>query len=144
MYQGQYPPANQPQQYPPAVQYPQPVIVSNAYSPQYPPPPQYQPVYQPVYQPPPQSVLVVMQNAPMQGNFGFSSQPTTCSYCHQNISTHTRRTLSATGWMSVIVLFFVFMLFLVPLCCIPCFIPGCYDVKHYCTNCGNFLGMRRR
>lgn len=80
----------------------------------------------------------------MQGNFGFSSQPSTCSYCHQSISTHTRRSLSATGWMSVIVLFFVFLVFLVPLCCIPCFIPSCYDVKHYCTNCGNYLGMHRR
>lgn len=171
--QGQYPPPANQGQYPPPPQYPLPAQgpMQHPPPPQYPPnqpPPQYPqaniaPYPAPYSQPPPPQVVIISEERrPEQvamvsnpqgnqyvildsGQLGFAPQMVICPACHQNVLTRIQRSLSAAGWISCVFLFLLFLFFwLLPLCCIPCCIPGCYDVKHYCPSCGNFIGERKR
>lgn len=157
MEQGQ-PPQQMPYQeaYPvqgvPAAQYPS-VNVAPA---QYPgAPPMQSPYQQPYpypYQPSPSPVPspYVVQNQPstyvlLDGTvFGYSSQSCTCPTCREVVRTRTSRAPSAAAWVSFVILLVLFAFFwLLPLCCLPFCIPSCYNVKHYCPQCGAFLGERR-
>lgn len=149
MYQQYPPPSGQTLgQYPPQPQQPYPPANIYSASPQYQPaPPQYAaaaPQYQqPVmYQPAPQPIVVLVQpGAPVM--YGSIPQAITCPSCHQGTSTYCRRSLSAMGWVWVVILIFIFAGTFIPLCFLPFIIPSCYDVRHYCQNCGTFLGEYR-
>lgn len=133
--QENYPPASAPAtQYPPAVQH-----SAGAYPSPYPP----------ASYPPPQKPSPVVQGSNYivmhEGLLQFTPQVMLCSSCHQTDLTMIERTFSLAGWLTCSLLFLTFLvLWFLPLCCLPCCIPSCYNVKHYCSNCGNFLGERRR
>ena len=71
--------------------------------------------------------------------FGVAVMTLICPFCGNNVSTNVRRVFA--GWNWVVILFFVSLFTMVPLCWIPFLLPCYYDVKHYCTNCSTYLGM---
>lgn len=140
----EHPPADQLQQDPPAdpaAQYPLP--------PQYSEVEPYQAAVQPIIvianyppQPASQHMVIHISPAPLPSDLGSTSKPIVCPYCHQHVSTRTRRTLSDRGWGWFCILLVLSVTSGVPLCCIPFCMPNCYDVSHYCSNCGTFVGSR--
>lgn len=115
----------QPSQYPAPTQpaYPPVSISSQAYPPQ-PPPISLHPGHRLLLGPSPQSL--------------------TCPFCSAQTLTKTSKQISLIAWVFVLVLCCVCLGTLLPLCCIPCCIPSCYDTRHFCGNCGAFVGMYNR
>ena len=136
MYQHYYVPPGQPLvQYAPHQPYPPAYPVSG-----------YQavaaPGYQPVVYAQPQSILVIQPNVPVIP--GSYPQSITCPRCHHVANSRFRRSFSLSGWIWVVILVFVFGMTMIPLCCVPFFMPSCYEGRHYCGNCGTLVGGYRR
>lgn len=83
----------------------------------------------------------VAASLPINANLGrrdLGSRPVsvTCPSCQHTGLTKTNEQCGACTWISaILLLFFCFPLFWVPFVC-----PSCYDVEHFCRNCGKRVG----
>ena len=123
-------PPSQPQAYPPPMNqpqpYPQPMNQPQSY-----PQPMNQIPMQPGY-PQPQVVTVT---SPVM--FGPNSIPTTCPYCHSQITTRVQSESSSKTHLFAVLLCLIGC---IPCCLIPYCSDSCQNQNHYCPSCQAFLG----
>uniref|UniRef100_A0A1I7YP62 LITAF domain-containing protein n=1 Tax=Steinernema glaseri TaxID=37863 RepID=A0A1I7YP62_9BILA len=71
-----------------------------------------------------------------------------CPFCHEHITTNTKRTAGGLPWILCGMCFLLGLIFIIPLflCCIPFCVGSCMDVIHSCPSCkrdvGRFSRMR--
>nr|XP_032837258.1 lipopolysaccharide-induced tumor necrosis factor-alpha factor homolog [Petromyzon marinus] len=79
-------------------------------------------------------VMMQQQQQPLR-----SSSPVriTCPYCHDEVTTKTKRRAGAYAWSAVGIIFLTGWFFILPwlFCWIPLCIPSFQDVHHKCPNC---------
>jgi hypothetical protein len=131
----------------------QPAYGQPAYAPPaYAPPPVYaQPA--PVYMPPPAPTIMMAppimiaapaakhNNSQAQCMGQINSANIECNSCDAKTMTRTTCSIGSKQWM-ICYICCVLSLFGVPTicCCLGCYLPQCYEYRHYCSDCGMYAG----
>ncbi|KAJ8344672.1 hypothetical protein SKAU_G00288650 [Synaphobranchus kaupii] len=94
--------------------------------------------------PPLTSPMVSVQTIYVQQGVVFGDSPvqTHCPVCTQFVLTRTEHKSGTMTWLSCLALSFFGCIY--GCCLIPFCADGLKDVKHYCPNCNNFLGIYKR
>lgn len=71
------------------------------------------------------------------GHLGRYGQRLQCPFCGKMVTTRTRDRCDGMTVVFAVLLGLIFW----PLCCLPCCLPQCKAVHHYCPKCKNKVGV---
>jgi hypothetical protein len=117
---------------------------------------QPQPMYAPpapMYAPPAPTVMMAppvyiqapaprhTSNSQAQVMGQMTSAHIECNSCDKKTMTRTTCSIGTKQWMVCFVCC-ILALFGCPTicCCVGCYIPSCYEYRHYCSDCGMYAG----
>lgn len=64
-----------------------------------------------------------------------------CPSCNKRSMTRTKCQIGQKQWCFAFIWCFLLLLGCPTICiCFPCYIPSCYEYKHYCSDCGTYVG----
>ena len=89
------------------------------------------------YQPQPGQPIIMMQGptTPPPNVYGqTSSINVVCAHCKANAPTRTKCSITMLQWLICVILFIIGC----PCPCIPCYIPSCYKMDHFCSSCNTY------